>query len=116
YLLVVKSGRSLDEREGRESTARVATARRVASTYAGSNVICQWVKGIGSSPAARCAWARRLSFACCEGPPIRVHPMNVRVLAAGGTIAMSGAGGAKLALDASDLVASVPGLAGETGI
>ena len=39
--------------------------------------------------------------------------MNVKVLAAGGTIAMSGAGGAKVALDASDLVASVVGLAGE---
>jgi L-asparaginase len=42
--------------------------------------------------------------------------MDVRVLAAGGTIAMSGAGGATLALDASDLVASVPGLAGQSGI
>lgn len=42
--------------------------------------------------------------------------MNVKVLAAGGTIAMSGAGGAKLALDAADLVAAVPGLAGETGL
>ena len=42
--------------------------------------------------------------------------MNVKVLAAGGTIAMSGAGGAKVALDASDLVASVVGLAGEGGI
>ncbi|MEA2430572.1 MAG: L-asparaginase [Thermoleophilaceae bacterium] len=42
--------------------------------------------------------------------------MNVRVLAAGGTIAMSGAGGATLALDASDLVAAVPGLAGQPGI
>jgi L-asparaginase len=42
--------------------------------------------------------------------------MDVRVLAAGGTIAMSGAGGAQLALDASDLVASVPGLAGQPGI
>jgi L-asparaginase len=42
--------------------------------------------------------------------------VNVKVLAAGGTIAMSGAGGAKVALDASDLVASVVGLAGEGGI
>lgn len=42
--------------------------------------------------------------------------MNVKVLAAGGTIAMSGAGGAKVALDASDLVAAVEGLAGEDGI
>jgi L-asparaginase len=42
--------------------------------------------------------------------------MNVKVLAAGGTIAMSGAGGAKVALDAADLIAAVPGLAGETGI
>src|SRR3954465_3360251 len=42
--------------------------------------------------------------------------MNVKVLAAGGTIAMSGAGGAKLALDAADLVAAVPGLAGEEGL
>ena len=42
--------------------------------------------------------------------------MNVKVLAAGGTIAMSGAGGAKLALDAADLVAAVPGLAGEGGL
>jgi L-asparaginase len=37
--------------------------------------------------------------------------MKVRVLAAGGTIAMSGAGGARLALDAADLVAAIPGLA-----
>src|SRR3954462_4446504 len=36
--------------------------------------------------------------------------MKVRVLAAGGTIAMSGEGGAKLALDAADLVAAVPGI------
>jgi L-asparaginase len=42
--------------------------------------------------------------------------VNVKVLAAGGTIAMSGAGGAKVALDASDLVAAVEGLAGEDGI
>src|SRR4051812_8173888 len=42
--------------------------------------------------------------------------MNVKVLAAGGTIAMSGAGGAKVALDAADLVAAVEGLAGEDGI
>jgi L-asparaginase len=42
--------------------------------------------------------------------------VNVRVLAAGGTIAMSGAGGAKLALDANDLLAAVPGLAGEPGL
>jgi L-asparaginase len=42
--------------------------------------------------------------------------VNVKVLAAGGTIAMSGAGGAKLALDAADLVAAVPGLAGEEGL
>ena len=42
--------------------------------------------------------------------------MDVRVLAAGGTIAMSGAGGATLTLDASDLLASVPGLAGQAGI
>ncbi|MEA2411020.1 MAG: L-asparaginase [Thermoleophilaceae bacterium] len=42
--------------------------------------------------------------------------MNVKVLAAGGTIAMSGAGGAQLALDAADLVAAVPGLAGEAGL
>jgi L-asparaginase len=40
----------------------------------------------------------------------------VKVLAAGGTIAMSGAGGANLALDAADLIAAVPGLAGEEGI
>src|SRR3954471_14708436 len=50
------------------------------------------------------------------GPPVRVPRMKVRVLAAGGTIAMSGAGGATLALDASDLVASVPGLAGQGGV
>jgi L-asparaginase len=42
--------------------------------------------------------------------------MNVKVLAAGGTIAMSGAGGAKVALDAADLVAAVEALAGEDGI
>src|SRR5256714_8118996 len=36
--------------------------------------------------------------------------MKVRVLAAGGTMAMSGAGGEKLALDAGDLGAAVPGL------
>jgi L-asparaginase len=42
--------------------------------------------------------------------------MNVKVLAAGGTIAMSGAGGALLALDANDLLAAVPGLAGQDGI
>src|SRR3954462_7045955 len=42
--------------------------------------------------------------------------MKVRVLAAGGTIAMSGAGGAKLALDAADLVAAVPGLPDPDGI
>jgi L-asparaginase len=42
--------------------------------------------------------------------------MNVRVLAAGGTIAMSGEGGAKLTLDASDLLAAVPGLAGQADL
>jgi L-asparaginase len=42
--------------------------------------------------------------------------VNVKVLAAGGTIAMSGAGGALLALDAADLLAAVPGLAGQDGI
>jgi L-asparaginase len=42
--------------------------------------------------------------------------VKVKVLAAGGTIAMSGAGGAKVALDAADLVAAVEGLAGEDGI
>src|SRR3954451_19313933 len=36
--------------------------------------------------------------------------MKVRVLAAGGTIAVSGAGGETLALDAADLVAAVPGI------
>src|SRR3954465_1802806 len=55
-------------------------------------------------------WAAR------GGPPVRVPRMKVRVLAAGGTIAMSGAGGATLTLDASDLLASVPGLAGQAGI
>jgi L-asparaginase len=39
--------------------------------------------------------------------------VNVKVLAAGGTIAMSGAGGANLALDAADLVATIPGLDGD---
>jgi L-asparaginase len=38
------------------------------------------------------------------------------VLAAGGTIAMSGEDGAKLAFDAGDLLAAVPGLAGQDGI
>jgi L-asparaginase len=42
--------------------------------------------------------------------------MNVKVLAAGGTIAMSGAGGAKVALDAADLVATIPGLDGHGDI
>src|SRR3954469_12393249 len=42
--------------------------------------------------------------------------MKVRVLAAGGTIAMSGEGGAKLALDAVDLVAAVSGLQVGDGI
>jgi L-asparaginase len=39
--------------------------------------------------------------------------MRVRVLAAGGTIAMSGDDGATLALDAEDLLASIPGLDGQ---
>jgi L-asparaginase len=42
--------------------------------------------------------------------------MRVRVLAAGGTIAMSGDDGAKLALDANDLLGSVPALAGQPGL
>jgi L-asparaginase len=42
--------------------------------------------------------------------------MRVRVLAAGGTIAMSGDDGATLALDAEDLLATVPGLNGEPGL
>src|SRR3954447_9223275 len=42
--------------------------------------------------------------------------MNVKVLATGGTIAMSGAGGATVALDAADLVAAVEGLTGENGV
>jgi L-asparaginase len=42
---------------------------------------------------------------------------RVRVLAAGGTIAMSGGDdGARLALDARDLLAAVPGLAGQDGL
>jgi L-asparaginase len=49
-------------------------------------------------------------------PAVRVPAVKVRVLAAGGTIAMSGAGGAKLALDAADLVAAVPGLEDPEGI
>ncbi len=40
----------------------------------------------------------------------------VRVLAAGGTIAMAGAGGAKLALDANDLLDAIPELAGQPGL
>jgi L-asparaginase len=40
----------------------------------------------------------------------------VRILAAGGTIAMTGESGARLALDAADLIASVPGLAGLDGL
>src|SRR5215210_7782519 len=39
--------------------------------------------------------------------------MRVRVLAAGGTIAMSGDDGATLALDAQDLLASIPNLNGQ---
>jgi L-asparaginase len=39
--------------------------------------------------------------------------MKVKVLGAGGTIAMSGAGGAKVALDAAGLIAAIPGLAGQ---
>src|SRR5436190_9912195 len=42
--------------------------------------------------------------------------MKVRVLAAGGTIAMAGSGGAQLALDAADLVAAVPGIEDPKGI
>src|SRR3954447_8397044 len=42
--------------------------------------------------------------------------MKVRVLAAGGTIAMTGEGGAQLALDAADLVAAVSGLQVGDGI
>jgi L-asparaginase len=42
--------------------------------------------------------------------------MRVRVLAAGGTIAMSGDDGATLALDAEDLLASVPSLTGQPGL
>src|SRR3954453_11339446 len=42
--------------------------------------------------------------------------MNVKVLAAGGTIAMSGAGGANVALDAADLVATIPRLDGDDGL
>jgi L-asparaginase len=38
------------------------------------------------------------------------------VLAAGGTIAMSGEDGAQPALDAADLIAAVPGLAGQDGL
>src|SRR3954463_13188795 len=49
-------------------------------------------------------------------PGVRVPAVKVRVLAAGGTIAMSGAGGATLALDAADLVAAVPGLQDPGGI
>lgn len=41
---------------------------------------------------------------------------RVRVLAAGGTIAMSGVDGAQLALDARDLLAAVPGLSNQDGI
>src|SRR3954452_21971191 len=43
-------------------------------------------------------------------------PTPVRVLAAGGTSAMSGEGGAKVALDANDLLAAIPGLAGQPGL
>src|SRR3954462_14455114 len=46
----------------------------------------------------------------------RVPAMKVRVLAAGGTIAMSGEGGAQLALDAPALVAAVSGLQVGDGI
>jgi L-asparaginase len=45
-----------------------------------------------------------------------VATTRVRVLAAGGTIAMSGDDGAKLALDANDLLDSVPALAGQPGL
>jgi L-asparaginase len=43
-------------------------------------------------------------------------PTPVRVLAAGGTIAMAGEGGAKVALDANDLLRAIPGLAGQDGL
>ena len=45
-------------------------------------------------------------------PPVR----EVTVLAAGGTIAMAGEGGATPALDAAGLVAAVPALAGVPGL
>ena len=45
-------------------------------------------------------------------PPVR----EVTVLAAGGTIAMSGDGGATPALDAAGLIAAVPALAGVPGL
>jgi L-asparaginase len=41
---------------------------------------------------------------------------RVRVLAAGGTIGMSGEGGARPAMDADALLAAIPGLAGQEGL
>lgn len=50
-------------------------------------------------------------------PPNAPGPQRrVRIIAAGGTIAMSGAGGATVELDAAALVASVPGLADFAGL
>lgn len=44
------------------------------------------------------------------------QPRRVRILSAGGTIGMAGGGGAKPKLDADQLVAAVPGLAGRDDI
>jgi len=48
--------------------------------------------------------------------PEPVAARRVRVIAAGGTIGMSGAGGATPELDAESLIASVPGLASHPGL
>src|SRR4051812_22464666 len=78
---------------GRHSSQKCSSARfRPRSSTAPAEVASVVAAGPHAEPApSRCARTGR------------VRPVNVKVLAAGGTIAMSGAGGAKLALDAADL-------------
>ena len=86
------------------------------------------LRGAVGSQGRNRALAQRSCASRVRGTPIgrhrrdggRVRPMppvrEVTVLAAGGTIAMAGDGGATPALDAAGLVAAVPALAGVPGL
>ena len=95
----------------------LATKPKLYGWFGGRPSACgsgSFTQASSTIPAPLCQRRRRAA----RVPGVQSVPAStrVRVLAAGGTIAMSGHDGAKLALDARDLLAAVPGLAGQDGL